>query len=71
MGVAHKCGSTMNCFIMTDIWKVITPTLVQHLMATDVQNSEVQKLIRDYYARMYAAIGTEVVIYPDVRNLLF
>ena len=33
--------------------------------------AEVQKLIRDYYARMYAAIGTEVVIYPDDKNLLF
>ena len=57
--------------MMTDIWKVIIRTPVQHVTATDVQHSEVQQLIRDYHASMNAEIGATVVIDSDDDNVFF
>ena len=65
LGVAHACGSTLNYFILTDRGKVIIFTTVQHPMATEVQNSEVQQPSRYYHANMHAVIGAAVVIDLD------
>ena len=54
---------------MTDRGKVVTCTAVHHPMATEVQNPEVQQLIRGYHTTMHDAIGMEVVIDPDDENV--
>ena len=37
--------------------------------ATEVQNTEVQQLIRDYHGIMHSTIGTTVVIDPYDENI--
>ena len=44
-------------------------TTVQHPTVTEVNNPEVQKLIRDCHASMHAAIGVAVVVDLDDDNL--
>ena len=62
LGVAHASGSALNYFILTNRGKLITLTTVQHPMEKEVQNTDVQPLIRDYHASMHAAIGAAVVV---------
>ena len=69
MGVAHVCSRDINDFILDYIGKVIIRTTLQHTTETEVHNTEVQKLIRDYYASMHAAIVTAVVIDTEKDNV--
>ena len=69
LGVSHVCGSTLNLFILSDIGKMITHTTVQHKTSTEVKNTELQQLIRDYHVSMHNVIGAVVVIDPDNDNV--
>ena len=44
-------------------------TKVKHPTETDIQKTNMQKLIKNYHAIMHAAIGTEVVVDTDDDNV--
>ena len=44
--------------------------IVQHTTITEVQNTEVQQLIRDYHAIMHDVIGPAVIVNSNYENVL-
>ena len=61
LGVAHRIGSALCYWILTEKGTVISRTTVQHFTEDEVKHPELQERIRDYHRILEASLGANYV----------
>ena len=59
LGIAHRVGSALCYWILSDKGNIYARTTVQHITIDEVQQPEIQQLMQEYQTSLHEAIGAE------------
>ena len=59
LGVAHRVGSALCYWVLSDKGQIYARTTVQHITQEELQKPEIQQLIRSYQSLLETTIGTD------------